>query len=181
MDTSNEIIHHAKKLIDDLDKACKKKTKTEAGKIDRCVKEVEDDESIDNPWAVCTASVMDKSNKNIYNENIESETLKNDNFRKVVFTGKHMQLVYMSLKPKEDIGLEKHDVDQFFRFESGVGYVLASGKKYSVKDGSGVIIPADMEHNIVNTSETEPLNLYTIYAPTHHPEGTVMKNKPKEE
>jgi polyhydroxyalkanoate synthesis regulator phasin len=81
MDTSNEIIHHAKKLIDDLDKACKKKTKTEAGKIDRCVKEVEDDESVDNPWAVCTASVMGKSNKDIYNEDIEAETLKNDNFR----------------------------------------------------------------------------------------------------
>jgi len=181
MDTSNEIISHARRLIDSLDKVAEKKTKAEADKIDRCVEDIENKEDVDNPWAVCTASVMGKADKDIYNKNIESETVNNDNFRKVVFTGEHLQLVYMSLKPGEDIGMEKHDVDQFFRFESGTGYVMVGDNKHDVKDGSGVVIPAGTEHNIVNASDEEPLKLYTIYAPPQHPEGTVLKDKKKDE
>lgn len=113
-----------------------------------------------------------------YYGNIEDLTLKNSNFRQVLFTGKHTQLVLMSLKAKEDIGMEVHDnVDQFFRFEAGVGKVIIDGTEYDVKDGDAVIIPAGNQHNIINVSETEDLKLYTLYSPPNHPEGTVHKVK----
>jgi len=113
-----------------------------------------------------------------YKNNIEKLTLTNSNFRKVLYTGKHSQLVLMSLQPKEDIGFEVHpDNDQFFRFEAGQGQVIIDGTEYQVADGDAVIVPAGARHNIVNTSATEPLQLYTIYSPPHHQDQIVRKTK----
>ena len=113
-----------------------------------------------------------------YIDNIEDKTLENSNFRTVLYTGSHMQLVVMSLKPGEDIGEEVHDtVDQFFRFEEGEGKVIIDGEESIVGEDMVVIVPAGSLHNIINTSETEDLKLYTIYAPANHPEGTVHVTK----
>lgn len=111
-------------------------------------------------------------------DNIEEASQDNDNFRKVLFTGSHSQLVLMSLLPGEDIGLEVHEeVDQFFRFESGEGTVVMDEEEYLVSDGSAVVVPAGVEHNIINNSATENLKLYTIYSPANHPDGTVHATK----
>ena len=117
-----------------------------------------------------------------FSDNIEKETLANDNFRKVLYTGKHSQLVLMSLKPKEEIGMEVHqDNDQFFRFEKGQGKCVIDGNEYELEDGVAVVVPAGAEHNIVNTSESEDLKLYTIYSPAHHQDGVVRKTKEEAE
>lgn len=113
-----------------------------------------------------------------YSANIEELTLANRYFRQVLFTGSKMQLVLMSLKPNEEIGLEVHNEnDQFFRFEAGQGKVIIGDQEYSVTDGSVVVIPAGTQHNIINTSATESLQMYTIYAPAHHPDGTIHQTK----
>ncbi len=113
-----------------------------------------------------------------YKDNIEKLTLKNENFRKVLYTGKHSQLVLMTLLPGEEIGLEVHkENDQFFRFEKGVGQVIIDGNIYEVSDGDAVVVPAGAEHNVVNTSSTESLRLYTIYSPAHHKDGIVRETK----
>lgn len=110
--------------------------------------------------------------------NIEKQTLENLNFRKVLFTGPNCQLVLMSLKPNEEIGEEVHtENDQFFRFENGTGKVTIEGEEFEVKDGDAVVVPAGAKHNIVNSSTTEDLKLYTIYSPAHHPDGTIHKTK----
>jgi mannose-6-phosphate isomerase-like protein (cupin superfamily) len=117
-----------------------------------------------------------------FNANIEKETLANENFRKVLYTAKHCQLVLMSLKPKEEIGMEVHtDNDQFFRFEKGEGKVFIDGNEYVVGDGSAIIVPSGAEHNVVNTSATEDLKLYTIYSPAHHQDGMVRLTKQEAE
>ncbi|PLX25640.1 cupin domain-containing protein [Candidatus Parcubacteria bacterium] len=117
-----------------------------------------------------------------FNANIEKETLENDNFRKVLYTSKHSQLVLMSLKPGEEIGLETHsENDQFFRFEQGQGKVVIDGNEYSVEDGSAVVVPAGSEHNVVNVSDSEDLRLYTIYSPAHHKDGIVRSTKEEAE
>lgn len=109
-----------------------------------------------------------------YVDNIEDRTLENDNFRKVLFTGKHMQLVVMTLKPGEDIGEEVHEtVDQFFRIEEGQGKVIIEGEESKVEDDMVAIVPAGALHNVINTSKEKDLKLYTIYTPPNHPEGTV--------
>ncbi len=113
-----------------------------------------------------------------YKSALEKLTLKNTQFRKVLYTADHCQLVLMMLKPGEDIGLETHtEGDQFFRFESGEGRVVINGKKYTVVAGDAVIVPAGAEHNITNTSKKKPLMLYTIYSPAHHKDGVVRKTK----
>jgi mannose-6-phosphate isomerase-like protein (cupin superfamily) len=113
-----------------------------------------------------------------YKNNIEKLTLMNENFRQVLYTGKHSQLVVMSLSPMEEIGLEVHeDSDQFFRFEIGTGRVIIDGVEQMVGDGDVIIIPAGAKHNIINTSETEPLKLYTIYSPAHHRDGVTHLTK----
>ena len=110
--------------------------------------------------------------------NIEQEALANTNFRKVLYTGRHSQLVLMSLLPNEDIGSEIHaDNDQFFRFEAGEGKCVIDGNEYTVSDGSVIIVPAGAEHNIINTSATESLKLYTIYSPAHHKDGIIRQTK----
>ena len=114
--------------------------------------------------------------------NIEKETLENENFRKVLYTGKHSQLVLMSLAPKEEIGMEVHaDNDQFFRFEKGEGTVLIDGNEYTVGDGVAIVVPAGAQHNVINVSETEELKLYTIYSPAHHQDGVARATKAEAE
>ncbi|MFH1426319.1 MAG: cupin domain-containing protein [Candidatus Kerfeldbacteria bacterium] len=115
---------------------------------------------------------------NGYKDNIEKLTEENDNFRKVLYTSKHSQLVLMALKPSEDIGMEVHDEnDQFFRFESGTGKVVIDGNEYDVKDGDAVVVPTGAEHNVINTSDSEPLKMYTIYSPAHHKDGVIHATK----
>jgi mannose-6-phosphate isomerase-like protein (cupin superfamily) len=117
-----------------------------------------------------------------FNLNIEKETLENDNFRKVLYTSKHSQLVLMSLRPNEDIGMEVHNEnDQFFRFEQGQGKCVIDGNEYEVSDGVAIVVPVGSEHNIINTSDTEDLKLYTIYSPAHHENGIVRATKAEAE
>jgi len=109
---------------------------------------------------------------------IETETRKNTDFRRVLYTGKNSQLVLMSLKPLEEIGAETHeDRDQFFRFEHGEGKVVIDGVEHRVKDGSGVIVPAGARHNVINTSKRVMLRLYTIYSPPEHKDGVIRHTK----
>jgi mannose-6-phosphate isomerase-like protein (cupin superfamily) len=117
-----------------------------------------------------------------FNANIEKETLENKNFRKVLYTGKHSQLVLMSLLPREEIGMETHeDNDQFFRFEAGQGKVIIDGNEYEVGNGSAIVVPAGAEHNVINLSDSEELKLYTIYSPAHHKDGIVRATKEEAE
>jgi mannose-6-phosphate isomerase-like protein (cupin superfamily) len=113
-----------------------------------------------------------------FKANIEKSTLENKRYRKVLYTGRHCQLVLMSLKPKEEIGMEVHaDNDQFFRFEKGQGKCIIDGHEYMLKDGAAIIVPAGAKHNIINTSAKEELKLYTIYSPSHHKDGIVRSTK----
>ena len=117
-----------------------------------------------------------------FHANIEKDALENENFRKVLYTGKHSQLVLMCLQPKEEIGLEVHEEnDQFFRFEGGQGECIIDDNKYEVGDGSVIIVPAGAKHNVINTSETAELKLYTIYSPAHHKDGIVRATKKEAE
>ncbi len=117
-----------------------------------------------------------------YCANIEKETIENKNFRKVLYTGEHSQLVLMSLLPKEEIGMEVHrDNDQFFRFEKGNGRVVINDNEYEVTDGSAIIVPSGANHNVINISETEDLKLYTIYSPAHHQDGVVRLTRAEAE
>lgn len=112
-----------------------------------------------------------------YIDNIEEKTLDNTNFRHVLFTGKHMQLVLMALKPGEEIGEEIHEnVDQFFRIEQGEAKVIIDGEEDVLNDGMVAIVPAGAKHNVINTSNVD-LKLYTIYSPPNHPDGTINKDK----
>jgi mannose-6-phosphate isomerase-like protein (cupin superfamily) len=111
-----------------------------------------------------------------YHANIEKLTLENTDFRRVLYTAPHSQLVLMSLLPGEDIGSEVHHVDQFFRFEAGEGKSIIDGQEFPVKDGDVVIVPAGAEHNFINTG-TELLKLYTVYSPANHIDGRVHKTK----
>jgi mannose-6-phosphate isomerase-like protein (cupin superfamily) len=113
-----------------------------------------------------------------FKSNIEKDTLGNSYFRRVLYTGKNSQLVLMSLKPDEEIGEEVHRaVDQFFRFEKGEGIVSIDGIRHKVADGDAVVVPAGARHNVMNTSKTAELKLYTIYSPPEHQDGTVRKTK----
>jgi mannose-6-phosphate isomerase-like protein (cupin superfamily) len=113
-----------------------------------------------------------------YRVDLEDRTLKNDFFRQVLYTAPHSQLVLMSLKPGEEIGLERHeDRDQFIRVEAGTGEALIDGQKHALSDGVAIVIPAGAQHNVTNTSKSEPLRLYTLYSPPEHPDGTVHKTK----
>lgn len=112
-----------------------------------------------------------------YVKNIEDDTKENDNFRKVLFTGPQSQLVVMSLLPGEDIGKEvHHDIDQFIRIEEGEGKAILDGQEFEIKDDFAVVVPADTEHNVINTS-TEKMKLYTVYSPAEHKDSTIHKTK----
>jgi mannose-6-phosphate isomerase-like protein (cupin superfamily) len=113
-----------------------------------------------------------------FRQDIEKLTLENENFRKVLYTAPNSQLVLMALKPDEEIGEEVHEEnDQFFRFEKGEGVVIIDGNEYEVEDGVAIIIPAGSRHNIINTSDSESLKMYTIYSPAHHRDGVVHATK----
>jgi len=112
-----------------------------------------------------------------YNDNIEEVTLANSDFRQVLYTGNHLQLVLMTLKPGEEIGSEVHeDRDQFFRFEEGEGKVHVDSNIYDVADGSAVIVPAGARHNVRNTGDAL-LKLYTLYGPPEHIDGITHATK----
>lgn len=117
-----------------------------------------------------------------FKDNIEDLTEENNNFRKVLYTGLHSQLVVMSLKPGEEIGMEVHkESDQFFRFEDGIGKVVIDDNEYEVEDDDAVVVPAGAQHNVVNTSRDEDLKFYTIYSPPHHKDGIVKNTKEEAE
>lgn len=114
---------------------------------------------------------------------IERQTVENTDFRRVLFTGKHAQLVVMCLQPGEEIGNEVHpNVDQFFRIEQGEAKFVFNGKEeHVVRDADAILVPAGTYHNVINVSKTKPLKLYTIYSPPNHPDGTVHKSKDEAE
>ena len=105
-------------------------------------------------------------------QDIEGLAVKNDEFRRVLYTAKHCQLVVMALKPKEEIGAEVHKLDQFFRVEEGSGEAVLDGVRTAIKAGFAVVVPAGAKHNIINTGSV-PLKLYTLYAPPNHRDGVV--------
>ena len=113
-----------------------------------------------------------------YITDIERDTLGNADYRRVLFTGPNLQLVLMTLQPGEEIGREAHDGhDQFIRVEEGEGEALLGGERHKLADGVAVVIPSGVEHNVVNTSRTKALKLYTLYGPPEHPDGTVHRTK----
>lgn len=113
-----------------------------------------------------------------FHDNIERLTVENKNYREVLYTTPHMQLVLMALRPLEEIGLEVHpDTTQFFRFESGKGIAIINGVEYTIKPGDALVVPPKTTHNIINTSATKLLKLYTIYSPPHHPPHTLEPTK----
>lgn len=113
-----------------------------------------------------------------YITNIEEQTLKNETFRTVLYTTKLSQLVVMSILPGEEIGMETHETrDQFIRIEAGEAKVILDGEETAVKAEDAIVISAGTEHNVINTSETDKLKLYTIYTPPEHKDGTVHQTK----
>lgn len=115
-----------------------------------------------------------------YIKNIEELTAENNNFRQVLYTAKNCQLVVMALKPKEEIGMEIHQLDQFFRVEAGTGEAILDGVHTTIKAGFAVLVPAGAKHNIVNTGSV-PLKLYTLYAPPNHRDGVIHKTRAEAE
>ena len=112
-----------------------------------------------------------------YCDDIESVTLKNEDFRRVLYTGHHLQLVVMTLQPGDEIGEEVHDDrDQFFRIEEGEGAIDIDGRENRVEDDFAVIVPAGARHNVINTG-SGPLKFYTVYGPPEHRDGTVQATK----
>ncbi len=111
-----------------------------------------------------------------YVQDIESIAIGNEDFRRVLYTARNCQLVLMALKPDEDIGAEVHKLDQFFRVEAGRGEAVLDGVTTAIEPGYAVIVPAGTRHNIINTG-TEPLKLYTLYAPPNHRDGVVHRTR----
>ncbi len=109
--------------------------------------------------------------------NIEKATEENGNFRTVLYTARYSQLVVMSIPPHGEIGEEVHGLDQFLRIEKGSGKAILDGVEHDIADGFAIVVPAGTRHNFVNTSATEPLQLYTVYAPPNHKDGTVHRTK----
>lgn len=116
-----------------------------------------------------------------YIANIEQRTLENENFREVLFTDARVQLVVMSINPSEDIGEEVHNLDQFIRVEEGEGKAVLDGVEHVISDGSVVIVPEGVRHNIINTSTSDSMKLYTLYVPPQHRDGTIHKTKAEAE
>jgi mannose-6-phosphate isomerase-like protein (cupin superfamily) len=134
---------------------------------------------IDDPgFTPAATTILKLSTMKGFTTNMEKDALENGNYRKVLYTGEHMQLVLMSLKPGEEIGEETHlKSDQFFRFESGTGKCLVNGREYNVKAGDVVLVPAGSRHNVINTDASNELKLYTIYALPNHKDGIIKATK----
>ena len=115
-----------------------------------------------------------------YVQNIESISVKNENFRQVLYTAKNCQLVVMALNPNEEIGMEVHELDQFFRVEEGIGEAVLNGIHKMISAGFAVLVPAGTKHNIVNTG-TFPMKLYTLYSPPNHRDGVIHKTRAEAE
>jgi mannose-6-phosphate isomerase-like protein (cupin superfamily) len=126
-----------------------------------------------------TASVeLKNSTMKGFKSNIENDVLKNENYREVLYTGQHLQLVLMNLKPGEEIGEEIHvKSDQFFRFESGKGKCIINGNEYEVAGGDVIIVPSGSKHNVINTDAINELKMYTIYALPQHKDGIIRATK----
>jgi len=125
---------------------------------------------------------QNQTNMKGFKSNIENDVLANEDFRKVVYTAKHLQLVLMTLKVGEEIGEETHPIiDQFFRFESGNGKCIINGNTYNVTAGDAIIVPAGAKHNIINVDEKVELKMYTIYALPNHKDGIVRRTKKEAE
>jgi len=117
-----------------------------------------------------------------FKTNIENATLENQDFRQVLYTSRHSQLVLMTLQPNEEIGEEVHEEnDQFFRIEAGNGKCIIDGNEYDIADGDAIVIPTGARHNIINTHSEIPLRMYTIYSPPHHKDGIVRTTKKQAE
>lgn len=128
--------------------------------------------------SVAATAVSAANAKKGYSINIDKASLNNNNFRKVLYTAQYSQLVLMSLKPKEDIGMEVHEgTDQFFYFVGGQGTCIINSHKYKVSDGSAVVVPAGAKHNVINTMKNKSLKFFTIYSPPEHQDGIVRKTK----
>jgi mannose-6-phosphate isomerase-like protein (cupin superfamily) len=112
-----------------------------------------------------------------YVDNIEQLAKENSNFRKVLYTARYSQLVLMSLLPKEEIGEEVHGLDQFLRIESGTGKAVLDGVEHPIADGFAIVVPAGTRHNIINTSATDPMKLYTLYSPPDHVDAVIHPTK----
>jgi mannose-6-phosphate isomerase-like protein (cupin superfamily) len=134
---------------------------------------------VDDPeYAPTETTTLNKSTMKGFTTNIEKDAVENGNYRKVLYTGEHMQLVLMSVKPGEEIGEETHlKSDQFFRFESGIGKCIVNGIEYKVKAGDVVLVPSGSKHNVINTDANDDLKLYTIYALPNHKDGIVRTTK----
>ena len=115
-----------------------------------------------------------------YIQNIEDVTVKNEDFRQVLYTAQNSQLVVMALKPKEAIGMEMHKLDQFFRVEEGTGEADLDGVRTAISAGFAVLVPAGTNHNIINTG-TVPMKLYTLYSPPNHQDGVVHHTRAQAE
>jgi mannose-6-phosphate isomerase-like protein (cupin superfamily) len=132
--------------------------------------------------SVTATAVSAANTKKGYSINIEKASLNNNNFRKVLYTAQYSQLVLMSLKPKEDIGMEVHeDNDQFFYFVGGQGTCIINSHKYKVSDGSAVVVPTGAQHNVINTMKNKSLKFFTIYSPPQHKDKIVRSTKKEAE
>ncbi len=112
-----------------------------------------------------------------YTINIEERAIANEYFREVLYTDNNLQLVVMSLLPQEDIGEETHTLDQFIRVEQGEGKAVLDGVEHAISDGFAIVVPRGTRHNVINTSTTDTMKLYTIYAPPDHKDGLIHKTK----
>jgi len=112
-----------------------------------------------------------------YAADLEKLTRENEDFRRVLYTAQHSQLVLMNLRPGEEIGEETHELDQFLRIEEGKGKAVLNGAEHLLQDGSAIVVPAGTRHNVINTSPNRPMKLYTIYSPPEHRDGTVHTAK----
>ena len=143
-----------------------------------CNKKSIKSEDVDNNTILPKTKPLTHSTMKGFNTDIERDVMENTNYRKVLYTGQHMQLVLMTLKPGEEIGEEVHaKSDQFFRFESGIGKCVVNGNEYIVKAGDVVLVPSGAKHNVINTDATADLKLYTIYALPNHKDGIVRTTK----
>lgn len=115
-----------------------------------------------------------------YVQNIESVAMKNEDFRRVLYTGRNCQLVVMALKPKEEIGMEIHQLDQFFRVEEGTGEAILDGVRTVISAGFAILVPAGANHNIINTGAV-PMKLYTLYSPPNHRDGVLQHTRAEAE
>jgi len=151
--------------------------------LSACNSKPKEQELVDDPEITPSTSIAStNTHKKGFKTNIEKDAVENSNYRKVLYTSSHMQLVLMSLKPGEEIGSEVHlKSDQFFRIESGNGKCIVNGTEYELGPGDVVVVPVGAEHNVINTDAKADLKLYTIYAEPNHKDGVIRATKKEAE